>query len=221
VINNKDTIGPKIQAYINDQLFKQGDWVMPNSTLYLNLFDSAGIQASGNALGHDLTLWLDEDQVPIILNNYFSANINTYQSGKLSYLLPTLKEGSHQCIIKAWDLLGNSNLDTLLFEVPKSNKLQIKNPINYPNPFLTKSRFSIETNLIDSPIEVQFEVLDPYGKILYSNNSQHSNSEIRLFVDWNGITNSGASIKPGVYFYRFIVKTTTSSASISNSFIKL
>ena len=221
VINIKDTVGPKIQAFINSPLFKQGGWVMPNSKLFLNLFDSAGIQASGNALGHDLALWLDEDQVPIILNNYFSTNINTYQSGKLSYLLPTLKEGTHKCIIKAWDLLGNSSADTLLFEVPKSNNLQIINPINYPNPFYTKSRFSIETNQIGSPIEVQFEVLDPYGKILYSNSSQYTNSENRLFVDWNGVTNAGANLKPGVYFYRFIVKTSTSSASISNTFIKL
>lgn len=221
VINNNDTIGPNIQAYINDPLFKQGGWVMPNSKLFINLNDSSGIQASGNALGHDLAIWLDDDQVPIILNNYYSNNINTYQSGKLSYLLPTLKEGSHKCVIKAWDLLGNSNADTLFFEVPKSNSLQIMNPINYPNPFYTKSRFSIETNLIGAPIEVQFEVLDPSGKLLYSNNSQYSNMENRLFVDWNGVTNSGANLKPGVYFYRFLVKTSTSLASISNTFIKL
>ena len=221
VINNNDTIGPNIQAYINDPLFKQGGWVMPNSKLFINLNDSSGIQASGNALGHDLAIWLDDDQVPIILNNYYSNNINTYQSGKLSYLLPTLKVGSHKCIIKAWDLLGNSNADTLFFEVPKSNSLQIMNPINYPNPFYTKSRFSIETNLIGAPIEVQFEVLDPSGKLLYSNKSQYSNTENRLFVDWNGVTNSGANLKPGVYFYRFLVKTSTSLASISNTFIKL
>lgn len=220
VINNNDTIGPNIQAYINDPLFKQGGWVMPNSKLFINLTDSSGIQASGNALGHDLAIWLDDDQVPIILNNYYSNNINTYQSGKLSYLLPTLKEGSHKCVIKAWDLLGNSNADTLFFEVPKSNSLQIMNPINYPNPFYTKSRFSIETNLIGVSIEVQFEVLDPSGKLLYSNNNQFLNRENRLFVDWNGVTNSGVNLKPGVYFYRFLVKTSTSSASISNSFIK-
>ncbi len=221
VINNNDTIGPNIQAYINDPLFKQGGWVMPNSKLFMNLNDSSGIQASGNALGHDLAIWLDDDQVPIILNNYYSNNINTYQSGKLSYLLPTLKVGSHKCIIKAWDLLGNSNADTLFFEVPKSNSLHIMNPINYPNPFYTKSRFSIETNLIGAPIEVQFEVLDPSGKLLYSNKSQYINKENRLFVDWNGVTNSGANLKPGVYFYRFLVKTSTSLASISNTFIKL
>lgn len=221
VINNNDTIGPNIQAYLNDPLFKQGGWVMPNSKLFINLTDSSGIQASGNALGHDLAIWLDDDQVPIILNNYYSNNINTYQSGKLIYLLPTLKEGSHKCVIKAWDLLGNSNADTLFFEVPKANSLQIMNPINYPNPFYTKSRFSIETNLIGASIEVQFEVLDPSGKLLYSNNNQFINRETRLFVDWNGVTNSGVNLKPGVYFYRFLVKTSTSSASISNSFIKL
>ncbi len=219
--NNKDTVGPKIQAYINDPLFKQGGWVMPNSKLFINLFDSAGIQASGNALGHDLTLWLDDDPIPIILNNYFSNNINSYQFGKLIYALPTLKEGAHKCIIKAWDLLGNSNADTLLLEVPKSNNLQIINPVNYPNPFYNKSRFSIETNLIGIPIELRFEVLDPSGRILYFYESQFTNTENRLFVDWNGITNSGSNLRPGLYYYKFLIKTAASSASLSNSFIKL
>lgn len=221
IVNINDTIGPKIQAYINDPLFKHGGWVMPNSKLFVNLNDSSGIQASGNALGHDLALWLDDDPIPMILNNYFSTNINTYQSGKLSFFLPTLKEGPHKCIIKAWDLLGNSNADTLFFEVPKSNSLQIMNPINYPNPFYTKSRFSIETNLIGASIEVQFEVLDPSGKLLYAINNQFVNTENRIFVDWNGVTNAGANLKPGLYYYRFKIKTATSSASISNSFIKL
>jgi len=221
VVNKNDTIGPKIQAYLNNPLFKEGGWAMPNSKLYINLFDSAGIQASGNALGQDLALWLDDNPVPIVLNNYFSNDINTYQSGKLSYFLPTLKEGSHMCIIKAWDLLGNSNADTLLFEVPKSSNLQIINPINFPNPFYTKSRFSIETNLIGASIDVLFEVLDPSGNLLYANSNQLINTENRLIIDWNGVTNAGSNLKPGLYYYRFIVKTATSSASISNSFIKL
>ena len=221
VLNNYDTIGPTIKAYLNDPLFKQGGWVMPNSKLFINLNDSSGIQASGNALGHDLVLWLDDDPIPMILNNYFSANINTYQSGKLSFFLPTLNEGPHKCIIKAWDLLGNSNADTLFFEVPNSNLLQIMNPVNYPNPFYTKSRFSIETNVIGSSIEVQFEVFDPSGKLQYAQNNQFINTEYRLFVDWNGVTNAGTNLKPGLYYYRFTVKSATSLASISNTFIKL
>ena len=217
----KDTLGPQIKAYLNNPLFKPGGWVMPNSKLFVSLFDSAGIQTSGNALGHDLTLWLDNEQVPIILNNYFSNDIDSYQSGKLSYLIPTLKEGAHQCIIKAWDLLGNSNADTLLFTVPNANNLEIKNPMNFPNPFISNSRFSIETNIIGSKIQVEFDVLDASGNILYSNSNQFVNNETRLYVDWNGVTNTGVNLKPGVYYYRFNVKSPTSFASIANTFIKL
>jgi hypothetical protein len=64
-------------------------------------------------------------------------------------------------------------------------------------------------------------VLDPSGNLLFADSNQLINTENRLIFDWNGVTNAGSNLKPGLYYYRFIVKTATSSASISNSFIKL
>lgn len=220
-LNNSDTIGPKIIAFLNDPLFKQGGWAMPNSTLYMNLTDSSGIQTSGNALGHDLSIWIDNDRVPIILNNYFNADLDTYKSGKLQYALPTLSEGMHRIIIKAWDLFGNSSSDTISFEVPKSNVLWMKNATNYPNPFVEKSRFSFEINQIGGPDYVKFEVFDWLGNLLYFQNNLQTINQHRVYLDWDGKTIAGNKLSPGIYFYRFSISSKYNSGYVTNTFIKL
>ena len=219
--NSQDTIGPSINAFLNDPLFKPGGWAMPNSTLYINLLDSAGIQTSGNILGHDLAIWIDNDPVPLVLNNYFVADIDTYKSGKLQFALPTLSEGQHRIIIKAWDLIGNSSTDTLLFEVPKSSNLTIKNATNYPNPFVEKSRFSFEINQVGATDQVLFEVFDWSGKRLFSQSNLQVMNQNRIYLDWDGKTIPGVKLSPGVYFYKFSVKSKSSFASATNTFIKL
>ncbi len=219
--NNLDTIGPRMDAFLNDPLFRQGGWAMPNSTLYIKLSDSAGILTSGNALGHDLSIWMDSDPVPIVLNNYFIADVDTYTTGKVQYALPILTEGLHRIIIKAWDLFGNSNSDTLIFEVPRSNSLMIKNATNYPNPFVEKSRFSFEINQIGAEDQITFEVYDWAGNLLFFQNKLEVINQNRFYFDWDGKTATGARLSPGVYFYRFIIKTKSANSSVTNTFIKL
>ncbi len=222
ILNNySDTLGPLINAYINDPLFKSGDWSKSNATLYLNLVDSSGIQTSGNALGHDLAIWLDNNPVPIIINNYFVADIDTYKSGKLAFLLPNLSVGMHTILIKAWDLLGNSSNKTIALEVPKEDKLQIRNATVFPNPFLTNARFSVETNLTSGPIQAVFEILNQSGKVVFSKAFQTQNGENRVYHDFDGITNAGTMLNTGVYYYRFDIKTLNEHAILSNIFIKL
>ncbi len=219
--NKKDTIGPVIKAYLNDSLFKQGGWASPNSILYISLSDTSGIQTSGNALGHDLSVWLDEDPIPIIINNYFVADINSYQSGKIQFALPTLREGKHKCIIKAWDLLGNSSTYILIFEVPKSKDLVIKNAFNFPNPFRQISTFGFETNQVGNEIQIEFEVMDISGQKLYRQAFKLINYTNKVFLSWDGVTNTGALLKPGTYYYRFTILTNSGTATIANTFIKL
>jgi hypothetical protein len=217
----KDTVGPIINAFLNDPLFKQGGWAMSNSTLFISLFDSSGIQTSGNELGHDLSIWMDDNPIPIVLNNYFIADVDTYSSGKIQYALPTLPEGLHRIIVKAWDLFGNSSSDTLTFEVPKSNKLQIKNATNYPNPVVEKTRFSFEINQIGETDQVLFELFDWSGKRLFSQSNLQVINQNRIYFDWDGKTIPGIRLSPGIYFYKFSVKSISSIVFATNTFIKL
>ena len=220
-LNNMDSVGPKLISFLNEPSFKKGGWAMPNSILFVNLSDSSGIQTSGNSLGHDLSIWIDNDPVPIIINNYFIADMDTYKSGKVQYALPTLSVGTHRILIKAWDLFGNSNTDTLLFEVPNATNLVIKEAICFPNPIVEKSRFSFEINQIGETNQVVFEIMDWTGHLLYQNNTLQVINNTRFYLDWDGKTSAGARLSPGVYFYRFSILKKAARISISNSFLKL
>jgi len=194
---------------------------MANSTLYIHLSDSSGIQTSGNILGHDLSIWIDNNPIQMVLNNYFVTDVDTYKSGKIQYSLPLLSAGFHRIIIKAWDLFGNSNVDTLTFEVPNTENLQIKNAINYPNPFVDKTRFSFETNQIGETDQVLFEVFDWSGKLLYAQNNLQVMNQNRIYFDWDGKVIPGIKLSPGIYFYKFSVKSNSRIVATTNTFIKL
>lgn len=219
--NLSDTVGPDITAYLNDTRFTSGAWASPNATLFVRLKDTSGIQTSGNALGHDLSIWLDANPIPIIINNYFIADVNSYQSGKVQYSFSNLTEGSHTLIMKAWDLLGNGAADTIHFEVPPSNQLTLKNPYVYPNPFKEKAKFGLEMNVTGKEIQSVFEVRDQSGQLMYSKTSNFFNVSTRVELEWNGVTNAGTPLQTGVYYYQWKVQVGGSVASLASSFIKL
>ncbi len=221
IANITDTTGPIINAYLNDPLFKQGGWAGPNSILYITLNDSSGIQTSGNALGHDLAIWMDENPVPIIINNYFIADMDTYKSGRIVYALPQMTTGKHNIIIKAWDLLGNSTTDSLFFEVPSAQNPMLKNATNFPNPVISQTRFGFETNQLGKEIQTQLEIMDLKGQVLYVNSNKFINNNTSIHIDWDGVTASGTDLKKGVYFYRITVNSGLKISQLSNSFIKL
>jgi hypothetical protein len=220
-IQIKDTLGPQIKAYLNDSLFKSGNWATPNSTLYINLKDSAGIQSAGNVLGHDLSIWIDDNKLPIVLNNYYSADLDSYQSGKITYPLPVFSTGKHKLVIKAWDVLGNSNIDSVVFEVPLDQSLSIRNAFNFPNPFLNTTNFSVETNQVGKEVQIGLEVADVAGNLKYSVSAKFFNTKNIINIPWNGLTNTGSKLQPGVYFYKFVLKTSTETGFISNRILKL
>jgi hypothetical protein len=221
LLANKDTVGPQINAYLNDPYFKQGAWASPNSVLHIQLKDSSGIQTSGYALGQDLTLWVDKNPIPILINNYFVADLDTYKSGTITYTIPMLTEGMHTLVIKAWDLLGNGSKDSLIFEVPKSKSVAFKNPTNFPNPFKLQTKFGFETNQIGKNLDVLLSVFTQDGQIVYSNSSNFLNNQAQFYMTWDGRSNTGAIIPPGVYYYQFLIKVNGETVVLANSFIKL
>jgi hypothetical protein len=218
-----DTIGPTFEKVCIDDAsnaFKQNSWVSSNPILYINLKDSSGIQTSGNSLGHDISLVIDgEIQGRIILNNYYSADINTYQSGKIKYALPNLSEGPHQLIIKAWDLIGNSSRDTLNVFVPSSKKLAVKNLTNYPNPVQSFTRFSFEISQLKSMNKSLNYTIEIYNNMGIKQLSRTFEGPIfnRVVVsDFDGL----GLLPAGTYFYKLLVKDEQQEMQLSNKFIK-
>jgi hypothetical protein len=131
----RDTTGPQINLYLNDTTFKNGGITSENPILIAQLYDTSGINATGNGIGHDIVLVQNNDERnSIVLNSFFSTELNQYQRGEIRYQLATLPEGKYQLKLKAWDLVNNSNQALLDFTVVKKNQLRIAQVRNYPNP---------------------------------------------------------------------------------------
>jgi hypothetical protein len=219
--NRLDTTGPSIDSYVNAPHFKSGDWVTVPATLFVKLNDSSGIQSSGNQLGHDLKLIIDDTVVKNYnLNSFFSYDMNAYQSGIIEYPLPVLEAGKHRLIIKAWDLLGNVSKDTILIEVPSKKNSNIRNLMVIPNPVQTNAKFSFELKNSIDPMMVQLEVFDASGSRHFSISQKIQPSGNKIRMDWNGLSTNGGLLLPGKYYYRIIVTQNGLVEQLTNSLLK-
>ena len=83
----QDDVGPEIQLYINDSLFRAGDVVHEDPWLFARIFDESGINTSGLGIGHDAKAVLDgETASPFVLNEYFTSDLDTYTQGPSAFL---------------------------------------------------------------------------------------------------------------------------------------
>ena len=216
-----DNKGPELKIFLNDSNFKNGGWAAARSNLILYLTDSAGIQTSGNALGHDMVLVIDNDSKnAIVLNNYFLSDLDTYQKGNLIYALPLLAEGAHSIMIKVWDLLGNSTTKTLDFVVPASEILSFKNLYNYPNPFQNFTQFSFEHNKPGTNLEITLSIYDGRGNLLFTKPLNGTYKANRVVANWDGAGIGSAQIQAGVYYYRLSINDGTGTKFLTSKLVK-
>lgn len=210
VNTSRDTTGPDIVLFLNDEAFKNGGITSENPILIAKLYDTSGINATGNGIGHDMVVVLNGDQRnSIVLNAFFSNELNEYQRGTLRYQLAELPPGKHQIQLKAWDLVNNSNTATLDFVVTKKERLQIAAVRNYPNPFKAlggKTVFAFEHNQQNTDLEVQIEIVNAVGaavkQIRRTVNTQGTRN---IEISWDGTTQQGRKCVPGIYYYRLRV----------------
>ena len=221
-IKQLDTNGPEIKAYVNDTNFTNNSWVTDQANLIIQLKDSSGIQSSGNALGHDLQLIIDNNvRQPYVLNNYYMADIDTYQSGTILYRLPNLSIGKHQLVIKAWDLLGNLSKDSLWLIIPEQDNLKAKDLVNKPNPMMNFTQFSFDLNIQDPIIQTEFSLRNSNGQPIVNKILPHKNISNKWVLDWDGRDASGAMIAPGIYVYTITVRAGSQTFVLSNKLVKL
>ncbi len=229
-----DNIGPQIDIFMNDEKFVFGGMTDENPTLYLKLKDESGINTVGNGIGHDLTGVRDEDSKnTFVLNEFYEANLDDYQSGTVNYPFKNLTEGLHTISVKAWDVYNNSNESYTEFIVASSAKAALSHVLNYPNPFTTQTEFMFEHNLATENIQYKIEIFSVSGKLvktimqtIHSGRSENAcegetiTGSYRVNgIIWDGTDDFGDPIGKGVYVYKVSVKS--DSGLNANTFEKL
>ena len=202
-----DKEGPVIKAYLNDEKFVSGSITNENPVLLVKLSDSSGINTAGTGIGHDIVATLDNDNRQyFILNDFYEADLNSYQQGTIHFQLPALSAGIHSLKIKAWDVLDNSSEYILEFNVSKDEELVLNHVLNYPNPFTTKTQFWFEHNKPNQNLQVKVQIFTLTGKVVKTikqtiNDAGNRSSE----VEWDGRDEFGDKLGRGVYLYRLTV----------------
>lgn len=206
LLSDKD--GPKIKLYMNDEKFVYGGITDPNPKLLAELWDTSGINTTGNGLGHDLTAVLDADSKnPVVLNDYYQTALNNFRRGSVSYPFSSLSDGPHTLKVKAWDILNNSAEDNTEFIVEASAKLALKHVYNYPNPFTTHTEFMFEHNRPGQELKIQVQIYSVSGHIVKTIQEDVVASGYRIDdLHWDGLDDYGDKIGKGVYIYKIHVK---------------
>jgi hypothetical protein len=201
-----DTIGPKVDLFLNSENFVTGDKVNETPLFMANVTDSDGINTVGSGIGHDVILTIDQDPAQsYILNDYFQANTNSYSTGVVRYKLPTLANGKHNFTFRVWDLLNNSTTKSANFEVVEGLTPEIFSVYNYPNPVRTRTSIVVNHDRPETILNTLVEIFDLTGRKIWSFSQTGADN-----ISWNLISTDAQRVKTGVYLYRVSIKTTNS-----------
>jgi hypothetical protein len=198
-----DDQGPKITLFMNDENFRDGGITDANPKLLALLEDDFGINV-GNSLGHEITAVLDENSAkPIVLNEYFESELNTFKKGRVFYPFYKLEDGEHTLTVKAWDTQNNSAEASISFVVSTSPILALNKIFCYPNPFNTSTTFSFEHNAADKTLDVDVKIYSLNGAMVRNIKAEFTPDGYReKSLKWYGETDEGGSVMQGIYIYR-------------------
>ncbi len=199
-----DTQGPDVALFMNNYDFVSGGITSQNPVLLADVSDSSGINAVGNGIGHDIAAVLDEKTTtPIILNDYYVSDLDTYKTGKIAYPLSSLSDGPHQITMKVWDIYNNSTDATIDFIVVSSAEFGFQHLFNFPNPMKDQTTFSWETNQVNQQLEMEIRIFTLTGSLIKTlRQTIYSTGFRATSIQWDGTQDDGRKISTGLYVYQ-------------------
>ena len=207
-----DGVGPSIYCYLNSESFVNGGTVNATPYFFAEVTDKDGINVSGAGIGHDLELIIDNDMsMTYQLNNRFQYDFGDYCKGTVDYVLPELTDGPHKLLFRAWDAQNNSSVAELSFVVNATQQPSLSNVICTKNPATTSTSFIISHDRAGSEVDVELEVFDTSGRLLWRKSETGIPTDHTYTIDWDLTTGNGSRLKTGVYLYRVLISNNGSS----------
>ncbi len=201
---SSDQKGPEIKLFLNDEKFINGGITHESPKLIAKLFDENGINTTGRGIGRDLMYVIDNNQTQaVIVNDYYQATLNSYQSGEVFHQISNLPAGKHQIKFKAYDVYNNLSEATLDFEVKSSDKPSLSQLLNYPNPFNNLTTFHFDHNLNGEEMKVMIQIFTISGKLVKTLQTQVLLQGTHFDqLQWDGKDDYGDKLANGVYIYK-------------------
>ena len=196
--------------YLNSTAFVSGGIVGPSPTLYADITDDFGIAVGSTNPAAGIELVIDNDlNNPHSMNSYFAFNLGSYNSGLLTYPLQEITSGTHQAMLRVWDVNGNTTTQSIAFTISASGNEHFslsatKNPAR-------QSTFLI-CNLSSEKREaggtITFEAYNiSGGKVWQSQSFAVAPGSAGATTLWSLTDSSGRRLPAGLYLYRALIRT--------------
>ena len=212
---NSDEEGPEINIFIDDMNFISGDEVSKSPLLIVEAYDQSGLNLT-NMNSYQKMIGIVDDTTIIYLNDYFTYNKDDYQRGIIRYPLGDLGSGRHKIEIKITDNYNNLSSNSVVFIIGENNRLNIKNVMNFPNPFSDYTTFKFDLPQDDQSIYVNLEIYDLRGNKVY--NYTHTYEFSPLVVEdiyWNGNDLNNYPLPQGIYIYKLHVNNLVNGKKVT------
>jgi len=211
-----DTEGPQIDLFLNDLTFVSGDQTHENPVMLAFINDLSGINLSAGGIGHEISATLDNDYSTMVyLNEYYVQDIDSYQSGKITYPFYNLPDGLHTLTLKAWDNYNNPAEKTIEFLINQDAVLALNQVKNKPNPFKNSTTFTFDHNSPGDQLDITLDVFDLAGRIVLNYHTKIVTASTSTpFFTWDGNDGKGNHLKSGIYLYTLIVTDEQKAVSV-------
>ena len=211
-ITENDETGPSIYCYLNSPSFVNGGNVNTAPYFVAQITDENGINTSGNGIGHNLQLVIDGDMnKTYVLDENFTYDFGSYTNGSTFFSIPELTPGMHHLQFKAWDILNNSSVAELDFNVVKGLEPSLFNVSCTNNPASTHTTFIINHDRTGNKIDIELDVFDMSGRLLWKHEESGVSTTGAYTIDWNLTVDNGMRLQTGVYLYRVRIASDGSS----------
>ena len=197
-----DTEGPTITYYLNQTSFVSGDVVNSTPQLHMTLYDESGLNMTGNGVGHDMTLIIDnEETLTYSLNSYFTPTTGDYRSGTIDYSIPELEDGEHTLLLRAYDILNNPSSVEGTFIVDTSGKPSIYD-LRVSSPVTDEAVITIECDRPGATLDVHFWAFDAIGRKVWSaTDTSEASGDGTYTYTWN-LDETDAHLPAGIYILK-------------------
>jgi hypothetical protein len=207
VNHDVDNTPPTIQLFMGDTTFIAGGIVGPSTRIVARIFDGSGINISSEPTGNEITASIDDGEI-IILNNYYSAELNTYKKGSLNFPLDGLEKGKHTLTLSASDTYNNRKVNSVDFVVTDGVQIQVEEFSNYPNPFNESTTLEFTHTRPGEDLEAFVTIYDLVGNVILNSNYDITSSQYRVTLgEWNGKSANGTKLGSGVYVGKVSVRS--------------
>ncbi|MCQ2344372.1 MAG: type IX secretion system sortase PorU [Paludibacteraceae bacterium] len=190
----EDTLGPEVILSFNTLTVKEKYEVGENPLMIVRLFDDYGINTCGSGIGHDIMMWVDDDE-GVVLNNYYEAVMGSYQQGKVEYRLSGISKGWHDIRFRCWDMMNNSATAQCRIHVTEGKENQMENVEIVPNPAVFYTDIIVTGDAPGVENDVSVDIFDVCGRKVWSWNDDAVMYDVggKVVIRWNlqGATSAG------------------------------